>query len=180
MLARWRTCSTLSGEFSRRCCVNKKENVERVANYLRTMGTTWRALSRPNVMIMGQIACLDAYGDDPQERRQRARAGCHTPPRCLLLSCSWALLCFAIPRLLRLGFARTGDDRSTMHPCIARAAWHPRHFAVAVPVWRNGRAVLGHETLRQSSCNGVCGVRTLYCSHSTVSPTRHPVPVRTS
>src|SRR5260370_4248948 len=78
MLARWRTCSTLSGEFSRRCCVNKKENVERVANYLRTMGTTWRALSRPNVMIMGQIACLAAYGDHQRRERAPRGAGHHT------------------------------------------------------------------------------------------------------
>src|SRR5437870_137671 len=62
MLARWRPCSTTSGELSRRYCANKKENAGRVANYLRTMGTIWRALSRPKVMMMGQIAYLDAYG----------------------------------------------------------------------------------------------------------------------
>ena len=54
-------------QFSRRCCVNKKENVEQVANYLRTMGTTWRALSQPKVMIIGQIAYLDANGGSPPE-----------------------------------------------------------------------------------------------------------------
>src|SRR6266511_2775788 len=43
-------------------CANKKENAGRVANYLRTMGTIWRALSRPEIMMMGQIAYLDAYG----------------------------------------------------------------------------------------------------------------------
>src|SRR5205823_1214646 len=62
MLARWRPCSTTSGELSRRCCVSKKENAERVANYLQTMGIIWRVLSRPKAMIMGQIACLDANG----------------------------------------------------------------------------------------------------------------------
>src|SRR6266700_1570853 len=45
MWARWRPCSTTSGELSRRCCVNKKENAERVANYLQTMGIIWRVLS---------------------------------------------------------------------------------------------------------------------------------------
>src|SRR5437867_10392861 len=83
MLARWRTCSTLSGELYRRCCVNKKENVERVANYLRTMGTTWRALSWPNVMIMGQIAYLDANGGPPPRSTTRGRCTCEetaTPP----------------------------------------------------------------------------------------------------
>src|SRR6266511_4262054 len=43
-------------------CANKKENAGRVANYLRTMGTIWRALSRHEIMMMGQIAYLDAYG----------------------------------------------------------------------------------------------------------------------
>src|SRR5712691_5215182 len=62
MLARWRPCSTTSGELSRRCCVNKKENAKRVANYLQTMGIIWRVLSRPKAMIMTQIACLDANG----------------------------------------------------------------------------------------------------------------------
>src|ERR1700730_15977028 len=62
MLARWRPCSTTSGELYRRYCANKKENAGRVANYLRTMGTIWRPLSRPKVMMMGQIAYLDAYG----------------------------------------------------------------------------------------------------------------------
>ena len=36
------------------------------------MGTTWRALSRPNVMIMGQIAYLDAYGQERTEAEYRA------------------------------------------------------------------------------------------------------------
>src|SRR6266704_2466627 len=62
MLARWRPCSTTSGELYRRDCANKKENAGRVANYLRTMGTIWKALSRPEIMMMGQIAYLDAYG----------------------------------------------------------------------------------------------------------------------
>ena len=29
------------------------------------MGTIWRALSRPEIMMMGQIAYLDAYGVVP-------------------------------------------------------------------------------------------------------------------
>src|SRR5882724_9067020 len=62
MLARWRPCATTSGELYRRDCANKKENAGRVANYLRTMGTIWKALSRPKVMMMGQIVYLDAYG----------------------------------------------------------------------------------------------------------------------
>ena len=53
------------GELSRRCCVNKKENAERVANYLQTMGIIWRMLSRPKAMIIGQIAYLDANGVTP-------------------------------------------------------------------------------------------------------------------
>src|SRR5437868_9260535 len=65
MLARWRPCSTTSGELYRRYCANKKENAGRVANYLRHMGTIWRPLSRPKVMMMGQIAYLDAYGSLP-------------------------------------------------------------------------------------------------------------------
>src|SRR5438309_57487 len=65
MLARWRPCSTTSGELYRRDCANKKENAGRVANYLRTMGTIWRALSRPEIIMMGQIAYLDAYGATP-------------------------------------------------------------------------------------------------------------------
>src|SRR6266540_1624448 len=65
MLARWRPCSTTSGELYRRYCANKKENAGRVANYLRTMGTIWRALSRPEIMMMGQIAYLDAYAYAP-------------------------------------------------------------------------------------------------------------------
>src|SRR6266446_9927638 len=77
MLARWRPCSTTSGELYRRYCANKKENAGRVANYLRTMGTIWRALSRPEIMMMGQIAYLDAYGVLPVAwERQVAR---HTP-----------------------------------------------------------------------------------------------------
>src|SRR2546427_13044063 len=75
MLARWRPCSTTSGELYRRYCANKKENAGRVANYLRTMGTIWRALSRPKVMMMGQIAYLDAYGVSPTAwARREARA----------------------------------------------------------------------------------------------------------
>src|SRR6266542_740857 len=66
MLARWRPCSTTSGELYRRYCANKKENAGRVANYLRTMGTIWRALSRPEIMMMGQIAYLDAYAAHPR------------------------------------------------------------------------------------------------------------------
>ena len=50
---------------------------------------------------------------------------------------------------------------------------------VLVHIPHNGRAVPRHETFRQSSCNRVPGVRTSYCSHSTVSPTRHPVPLMT-
>src|SRR5713101_4382370 len=65
MLARWRPCSSDLGELYRRYCANKKENAGRVANYLRTMGTIWRALSRPKVMMMGQIAYLDAYAGKP-------------------------------------------------------------------------------------------------------------------
>src|SRR5437867_10707545 len=65
MLARWRPCSTTSGELYRRYCANKKENAGRVTNYLRTMGTIWKALSRPKVMMMGQIVYLDAYGPQP-------------------------------------------------------------------------------------------------------------------
>src|SRR6266545_4587032 len=68
MLARWRPCSTTSGELYRRYCANKKENAGRVANYLRTMGTIWRALSRPEIMMMGQIAYLDAYAPHPRAR----------------------------------------------------------------------------------------------------------------
>jgi putative ABC transport system substrate-binding protein len=44
---------------------HKKENAERVANYLRTMGILWRALLRPKAMIMRQIACLDANEETP-------------------------------------------------------------------------------------------------------------------
>src|SRR6266545_8017202 len=76
MLARWRPCSTTSGELYRRYCANKKENAGRVANYLRTMGTIWRALSRPEIMMMGQIAYLDAYGVAP-----RQLGGLLQPPR---------------------------------------------------------------------------------------------------
>ncbi len=32
------------------------------------MGTIWRALSQPKVMIIGQIAYLDAYGVTPQQK----------------------------------------------------------------------------------------------------------------
>src|SRR5256885_16713454 len=75
MLARWRPCSTTSGELYRRYCANKKENAGRVANYLRTMGTIWRPLSRPKVMMMGQIAYLDAYGGFPHPAEPKGMPG---------------------------------------------------------------------------------------------------------
>src|SRR6266542_150866 len=83
MLARWRPCSTTSGELYRRYCANKKENAGRVANYLRTMGTIWRALSRPEIMMMGQIAYLDAYAASPPPASKPAAAsatGATSPP----------------------------------------------------------------------------------------------------
>src|SRR4030095_6939046 len=82
MLARWRPCLTTSGELYRRYCANKKENAGRVANYLRTMGTIWRPLSRPKVMMMGQIAYLDAYGAGPGPAATggHRRRPPHSPP----------------------------------------------------------------------------------------------------